>query len=79
VRRVLRPGGSLHLMDLAGPEASDGLLSRLLHTHARLKDNTESRILEWMRRAGLADPVRTNRGRLILGRLAYYRAWRRRE
>ena len=76
VRRVLRPGGSFHLMDFAGPEASDGILSRLLHTHARLKDNTESRILEWMRRAGLADPIKASSGRLILGRLAYYRAGR---
>ena len=75
-RRVLRPGGSLHLMDFAGPEASDGLLARLLHTHARLKDNTESRIVEWMRQAGFGDPVKVCNGRLIFGRLAYYRAGR---
>ena len=75
-RRVLRPGGSLHLMDFAGPEASDGLLARLLHTHARLKDNTESRILEWMRQAGFGGPVKVGNGRLIFGRLAYYRAGR---
>jgi len=75
-RRVLRPGGSLHLMDFAGAEASDGLLARLLHTHARLKDNTERRILGWMRQAGFADPVKVCSGRLIFGRLAYYRAGR---
>jgi len=75
-RRVLKPGGSFHLMDFAGPEASDGILSRLLHTHARLKDNTASRILEWMRQAGFSDPVKTGSGRLILGRVAYYRAGR---
>jgi ubiquinone/menaquinone biosynthesis C-methylase UbiE len=76
VRRVLAPGGSFHLMDFAGPEASDGFIARLLHSHARLKDNSESRILEGMRQAGLADPVRVGSGRLLLGRLAYYRAVR---
>jgi ubiquinone/menaquinone biosynthesis C-methylase UbiE len=76
VRRVLAPGGSLHLMDFAGPEASDGFIARLLHSHARLKDNSESRILEWMRQAGLADPIRVGSGKLLLGRLAYYRATR---
>jgi ubiquinone/menaquinone biosynthesis C-methylase UbiE len=76
IRRVLAPGGSFHLMDFAGPEASDGFLTRLLHRHARLKDNSQGRILEWMRRAGFADPVRTGSGRLVLVRLAYYRATR---
>jgi ubiquinone/menaquinone biosynthesis C-methylase UbiE len=76
VRRVLRPGGSFHLMDFVGPEASDGFLARLFHSHARLKDNSERRILEWMRQAGFGDPVKAGSGRLLLGRLAYYRAGR---
>ncbi len=76
VRRVLRPGGSFHLMDFVGPEASDGFFARLLHSHARLKDNSETRILEWMRQAGFGDPLRVGSGRLLLGRLAYYRAGR---
>jgi len=75
-RRVLRPGGSFHLMDFAGPEGSDGLLARLLHTHARLKENSESRILGWLRQAGFGNPVKVCNGRLIFGRLAYYRAGR---
>jgi hypothetical protein len=62
------------MMDFAGAEASDGFIARLLHSHARVQYNSESRILEWMRRAGLADPVRGGSGRLLLGRLAYYRA-----
>ena len=76
VRRVLKPGGSFHLMDFAGPDEARGVLARLLHFHARLKDNSESRILEGMRQAGLADPVKTAGGRLVLARLAYYRAGR---
>jgi ubiquinone/menaquinone biosynthesis C-methylase UbiE len=76
VRRVLKPGGSFHLMDFAGPDASDGFIARLLHTHGRLKDNAESRILEWLRQAGFGDPVRRGSGRLLLGRLAYYCAGR---
>ena len=74
VHRVLAPGGTFHLMDFAGPEASDGFFARLLHAHARLKDSSEGRILGWMRQAGFADPIRTGSGRLVLGRLAYYRA-----
>jgi ubiquinone/menaquinone biosynthesis C-methylase UbiE len=76
VGRVLAPGGSFHLMDVAGPDKSPGLLERLLHSHARLKDNLEGRILSWMREAGLRDPARIGEGRILFVRLAYYRAGR---
>jgi ubiquinone/menaquinone biosynthesis C-methylase UbiE len=74
VRRVLAPGGSFHLMDVAGPDESPGLLQRLLHAHARLEDNREGRILEWMRQAGLREPARVAGGRILFVRIAYYRA-----
>ena len=76
VHRVLAPGGSFHLMDFAGPDSKDGFLARLLHMHARLKDNAESRIFDWMREAGLREPARVGSGRLLFGRLAYFRAAR---
>ncbi|HET9532222.1 MAG TPA: class I SAM-dependent methyltransferase, partial [Blastocatellia bacterium] len=42
VRRVLKPGGSLHLLDFAGPEAgTEGLLVRLFHSSHQLRDNSE--------------------------------------
>jgi ubiquinone/menaquinone biosynthesis C-methylase UbiE len=76
VRRVLAPEGSFHLMDIAGPEASDGALQRLLHRHARLKDNSTSRILDAMRAAGLRDPEKVDERKLLISRIAYYRAAR---
>ena len=76
VKRVLAPGGSFHMMDVAGAEGPPGLLERLLHAHARLKDNRESRILEWMREAGLRNPARVAAGRILFVRIAYYRAER---
>src|SRR5438093_357653 len=44
IRRVLKPGGALHFLDLAGGEsAAHGLLAHL-HSHGRLADNSEDRI-----------------------------------
>ncbi len=76
VRRVLAPEGSFHLMDIAGPEASDGFLARLLHRHARLKDNSASRILDAMRQSGLRDPAKVSDGKMLFGKVAYYSAGR---
>ena len=69
VRRVLKPGGSLHLLDF-GP-SSDGLVARWLHADHRMRDNSESRILALMRQAELADPHTTGRGAMLLGHMAY--------
>src|SRR5438034_972717 len=45
VRRVLKPGSSLHIVDLAGPESHPrGFLARLFHSRERLRDNFEGRI-----------------------------------
>ena len=74
--RVLAPEGSFHLMDFAGPEASDGFLARLLHRHARLKDNSTNRILDAMRAAGLREPARVADGKILFGKVVYYRAAR---
>jgi hypothetical protein len=53
VRRVLTPGGSLHMLDFMGTEASShGPLAWYFHSSDRLKDNTEERILTLMDRAG---------------------------
>jgi ubiquinone/menaquinone biosynthesis C-methylase UbiE len=75
VRRVLKPGGALHLLDFGGPESSDGgFLPRLLHSGHRLRDNSEGPILALMTEAGLADPKRVGQGAMRLWRIAYYRA-----
>lgn len=78
VRRVLGPGGSVHLLDFGGAkERSDGLVARLSHRSKRLQDNFGDRIPTLMREAGLADPVETgHRVTLLLGRYTFYRASR---
>jgi ubiquinone/menaquinone biosynthesis C-methylase UbiE len=76
VRRVLEPGGSLHLVDFGGArERSDGLMARLSHRSPLLQDNFGGRIPELMRAAGLADPSEVaHRVSRVMGRLTYYRA-----
>lgn len=76
VRRVLKPGGRLHLMDFAGPDEGGHSVSRLFHAHDRMKDNARSRILELMAQAGLESPREAGERRVLLGlaKVAYYEA-----
>jgi len=68
VRRVLVPGGSLHLLDFESSEGgAHGVLARWLHTNHRLKDN--SVILEMMKTAGFANAKKAGSGALFLGHL----------
>ena len=74
-RRVLKPGGSLHLLDFGGEQVrSDGFLTRLHHRTERLRDNFGDRIPTLMREAGFADPTEVASRGTIAGRLTYYRA-----
>ena len=79
VRRVLKPGGSLHLLDFGGAKVrSDGFIARLharLHRRSEhLRDNFGDRIPTLMREAGFADPTEVAHRITIVGRLIYYRA-----
>ena len=75
VRRVLKPGGLLHLLDFGGPESNrDSFLVRLLHFSHRLKDNFGGRILTLMSQTGLADPKESSARTTLLGPIAYYQA-----
>ena len=76
-RRVLKPGGSLHLLDFKGAEPHEGgWLARRFHSIHRLKDNSAGRILTLMNDAGLVDPRQVSEGALLFGHLrtAYYEA-----
>jgi ubiquinone/menaquinone biosynthesis C-methylase UbiE len=75
VRRVLRPGGRLEVLDFAGPHAARhrSVLARLIHSHHQLKENDEDRVLGLMTDAGLTPQVTARRGSLF-GRLVYYQA-----
>jgi ubiquinone/menaquinone biosynthesis C-methylase UbiE len=75
VRRVLKPGGEFHMLDFEGPEnGAHGILSRLLHSNQRLKDNSESRVLHFMTEAGFAEPRKVGHREMFFGHIAYYRA-----
>jgi ubiquinone/menaquinone biosynthesis C-methylase UbiE len=81
VSRVLKPGGSLHLLDFVDDDhGSHGLLSRflgrLIHSTDRLKDNSDARILQLMRRAGFTNFEKVKESQMLLGllRMSYYRA-----
>jgi SAM-dependent methyltransferase len=76
VRRVLKPGGSLHLLDFGGAKVrSDGFTARLCHRSELLRDNFGERIPTLMREAGFADPTEVAyRVTKVLGRITYYRA-----
>lgn len=75
IRRVLKPGGEFHMLDFEGPEkGAHGILSRLLHSSKRLKDNTETRVLHFMTEAGFAEPKKVSHREMFFGHIAYYRA-----
>ena len=74
-RRVLKPGGSLHLLDFGGAKVrSAGFLARLHHRSERLRNNFGDRIPTLMGEAGFADPTEVASRGTIAGRLTYYRA-----
>jgi ubiquinone/menaquinone biosynthesis C-methylase UbiE len=76
VRRVLKPGGSFHLLDFVVDHAAHGFLHRLVHSHAELKDNTDERILQLLSRTGFANAQKVRAGSIFFGvlRTAYYSA-----
>jgi ubiquinone/menaquinone biosynthesis C-methylase UbiE len=83
VSRVLKPGGSFHLLDFVGDHEhgshgllSHGFLSRLMHSTDRLKDNSDARIVQLMRRAGFTNAEKVKESQMLLGLLhtAFYRA-----
>lgn len=75
-RRVLTPGGTLHLVDFGGATApADGFMARRAHRNAMLRDNFGHRIPELMREAGFAEPAEVaHRVTWLLGRVTFYRA-----
>jgi ubiquinone/menaquinone biosynthesis C-methylase UbiE len=77
VRRVLKPGGSLHLADFAVGDRAPGLhdaLASLLHArHARV---IRSPVLDLMQDAGLGHARQVARRSSIMGPIVYYRAER---
>lgn len=75
VRRVLAPGGSLHLVDFGGAKSrSDGFFARVLHRSDDLHDNFAGGIPKLMREAGFPEPREIRNRATLFGRVAHYQA-----
>jgi len=77
IRRILKPGGRLHLLDFAQPEGHRvGVVARWMHSNHRLEDNTDVRVQSLMDDAGLVAPTTLRRAKMffVFG-LAYYQAF----
>jgi ubiquinone/menaquinone biosynthesis C-methylase UbiE len=77
VRRVLRPGGSFHMVDFVHPGANGkGWLARLLGSHAHFRDSSDGRILALMSDAAFEFAQKVAEGAVLGGllRLSYFRA-----
>lgn len=76
VRRVLRPGGSLHLLDFAHSEHKGGFLVRLFHPDETWRDNREDRVVALMRESGFTQAERVRHDTLVFGHVHvnYYTA-----
>jgi ubiquinone/menaquinone biosynthesis C-methylase UbiE len=76
IRRVLRPGGQLHLVDFAATPPKRGPIDHLIHRSPRLAGTLADRVLATMSEAGLTDVADNGHGHSRLGGYTYYRATR---
>jgi ubiquinone/menaquinone biosynthesis C-methylase UbiE len=76
--RVLRPGGSLHLVDFNegqhGASGFHGFLDRIVH--ARHGSSSQLTVLGLVREAGFVDSQEVTHETTIMGRIVYYKAVR---
>jgi ubiquinone/menaquinone biosynthesis C-methylase UbiE len=72
--RVLRRGGSLHLVDF-GPseERREGLLARLLHGAESMSENADARVAALIAEAGFEAVELVSERRTLFGRIAFHR------
>jgi ubiquinone/menaquinone biosynthesis C-methylase UbiE len=74
ILRVLRPGGSLHLLDFGrSEERSDGLLARVLHSAEDLRENSDARVAAMLAEAGFEAVERVAARGTLFGRVAFHR------
>lgn len=77
VKRVLVPGGSLHMLDFDRPEHfSRRSLADRIHSSKHLRDNSETQILRVMQQAGLVKAKKVMARTMLFGllRIGYYEA-----
>jgi ubiquinone/menaquinone biosynthesis C-methylase UbiE len=74
-RRVLKPTGSLHLLDFGPPRSALArVMGHLLHNAGHMHDNTEGRIPAMMTEAGFATAEEVAYQNTVIGSMAFYRA-----
>ena len=70
---VLKPDGEFHLADFEGPgDHKQGFITRLLLSHAHLKENSAANIIALMKAAGFADAAKVGRRSKLFGCVAYH-------
>ena len=76
VRRVLKPGGTFHLLDFTADHGAHGLFHNFFHSHAQMKDNTDERLVQLMTDAGFTNAEKLKENRMFFGlmRFAYFKA-----
>ena len=76
IRRVLKPGACLHLLDFERQDAPAGWLARHINFNHHFECNSEEHIVALLRQAGFASPRRVQRGAMLFGLLpmGYYEA-----
>lgn len=75
--RVLRPGGSLHILDIGGEVTpDDGLMARLLLHNHHAHDNLGDGIPQLLRTVGFDCTVVASQRHRRLGRVTFYRGTR---
>jgi ubiquinone/menaquinone biosynthesis C-methylase UbiE len=77
IRRVLKPGGSIHLLDFVrahGTHSGTAEHGHLVHRRGAMAERIEGRMTSLMDEAGLVDAREVSRGKIFFGPIAYYRA-----
>ena len=75
VGRVLKPGGSLHLLDFGPPRSGlSRALAHVLHRAGHVHDNLEGRIPGLLGEAGFVRPEEVAHRGTLVGSLSFYRA-----
>jgi len=74
-KRVLRPGGRLHVLDFGPPRTwLERALTRVIHHDEGVGDNLAGRLLDIMREAGFTDVREVESHRTAFGRVSLYSA-----
>ena len=77
IHRVLRPGGTLHIVDFGGPTtAHDGFAARRMLRSPHISGSLGDAIPRLLRSVGLDCTVVASRPHRLVGRLTFYRAVR---